>query len=118
MSGYYDIHTHIIPHFDDGSKSFEMTEEMLKKEYADGVRTIYATSHYRVGMFETGMDRYTENFEKVKEIARQIGQEGINILIGCEFHANMDMIEIREGFYQGKVLCALIAWLSADHRPY
>lgn len=46
MKGLYDIHTHIIPHVDDGADTIEITKKILQMEYNDGVRTIFATSHF------------------------------------------------------------------------
>ena len=47
-----DIHTHILPGIDDGSKSWEMTAEMCRIAVADGITHIVATPHsndrYRV----------------------------------------------------------------------
>ena len=57
MSGFYDLHTHILPHVDDGARDMEETRKILEKEYQDGVRTIFATSHYRRNMFEPSMER-------------------------------------------------------------
>ena len=41
-----DIHSHILPKFDDGSKSIEMTMEMLRMSKQQGVTTIVSTSHF------------------------------------------------------------------------
>ena len=41
-----DIHSHILPKFDDGSKSSEMTLQMLKSSAEQGVTTIVSTSHF------------------------------------------------------------------------
>lgn len=41
-----DIHSHILPKFDDGSKSSEMSLEMLRKSSEQGVTTIVSTSHF------------------------------------------------------------------------
>jgi protein-tyrosine phosphatase len=41
-----DIHSHILPKFDDGSKSSEMSLEMLRKSAEQGVTTIVSTSHF------------------------------------------------------------------------
>ena len=41
-----DIHSHILPHFDDGSKSVEMSLEMLRRSKQQGVDTIVSTSHF------------------------------------------------------------------------
>ena len=42
MKGLYDIHTHIIPHVDDGADTIEITKKILQMEYNDGVRTIFS----------------------------------------------------------------------------
>ena len=41
-----DIHSHILPKFDDGSRSTEMTMEMLRMSKQQGVTTIVSTSHF------------------------------------------------------------------------
>lgn len=46
MNGLIDIHTHILPKMDDGSKSTKMSLEMLQAEYAQGVDTVVLTPHF------------------------------------------------------------------------
>lgn len=41
-----DIHTHILPDVDDGSRNIKESIEMLKKENADGVKTVVLTPHF------------------------------------------------------------------------
>lgn len=43
-----DLHSHILPHMDDGSKSFEMSLQMLTAMADQGVTTVCSTSHYYV----------------------------------------------------------------------
>ena len=93
MSGFYDLHTHILPHVDDGARDMEETRKILEKEYQDGVRTIFATSHYRRNMFEPSMEKIREQYALVKAEAARLYPE-LRILLGCEFHANMDMVEV------------------------
>lgn len=109
MSGYYDIHCHILPEVDDGADSMEMARKMLQQEYEDGVRVIYATPHYKVGVFETSKQKILQQYELVKEYAGQIG-DGLEIQLGCEFHVNMDMIDIlsqRSDVLMGESPCVL-----------
>lgn len=40
-----DIHMHVIPKVDDGSESMEMSMEMLRSSYLQGVRRVFCTSH-------------------------------------------------------------------------
>lgn len=41
-----DIHSHFLPKMDDGSKSTEMSMEMLRSSRRQGVTTIVSTSHF------------------------------------------------------------------------
>ena len=41
-----DFHSHILPGIDDGSKSVEMSLQMIEALSAQGVDTICATSHF------------------------------------------------------------------------
>lgn len=92
MSGFYDIHTHILPHVDDGAADMKETMRLLKMEYNDGVRTIYATSHFRRNMFEPSMEKVHKQYELVAaEAAKEF--KDLRILLGCEFHVNSDMVE-------------------------
>lgn len=93
MVGLCDIHCHLLPEIDDGASSIVETTKLLKLEYADGVRTIIVTPHYRVGMFETSMDEVYKQYARVKEIAAMVG-DGMQVFLGCEFHANADMLNV------------------------
>lgn len=118
-NGYYDIHCHILPGVDDGAVNMDVARDMLRQEYEDGVRTIYATPHYRTGMFEPPKEKVLEQYELVKEEAARIGGSGrgIQILLGCEFHANMDMVSMLEsgtGSAMGDSRCILTEF-SEEH---
>lgn len=95
LEGMYDIHTHIIPHVDDGADTIQITKKLLQMEYNDGVRTIFATSHFRRRMFETPMKKIELEYEKVKQAAQEIAPD-LRVLLGCEFHANLEMVEMLE----------------------
>lgn len=88
------MHCHIVPHVDDGADNMEEAVRMLKLEYAEGVRHIIATPHFRFNMFETPLEKVLEQFEALKEEAENIGEDGIDMHLGCEFHVNMNMVEM------------------------
>ncbi|MCD7957546.1 MAG: capsular biosynthesis protein [Lachnospiraceae bacterium] len=92
MLGLYDIHCHLLPGVDDGAQSIEETRELLRLEYEDGVRTIIVTPHYRVEMFEPEMARIYQAFWDTCDEAEALAPD-LKIYMGCEFHANMDMVE-------------------------
>lgn len=87
-----DIHSHILPGIDDGSKSIKMTLEMLKKAEAEGIMNIVATPHFRRGCFDTP---YSEITEIVKKINSFIKSEGvtINVIPGQEVYFSEKIID-------------------------
>ena len=93
MTGYWDVHCHLLPGVDDGADSLAESMRMLRMEYADGVRHMIATPHYRAGMFETPLEKLEAQYEAVcREARREL--PGLMIYLGCEFYANMDMVEM------------------------
>lgn len=93
MKNLFDIHCHIIPQVDDGAKSMDMALQMLQREYDDGVRFIILTPHFRREMFETPSEKIEHQFALLKARAEEkIGMD-LQLYLGCEFHANMSMVE-------------------------
>lgn len=92
---YYDIHCHIVPGVDDGSGSLSESMRMLELEYADGVRGIIITPHYRRGMFETPDKEVVEQFERLRTEAYKVLPD-LRLYLGCEFHAFTDMMDMFE----------------------
>ena len=120
MEGIFDIHTHILPNIDDGPRSMDLTIEILKKEYEDGVRTIFATSHFRRGMFEPDLDRLYRRYQEVREKAQEVAGD-LEILLGCEFHANMEMVETlknRERPTMGGTRCVLTEFKNNSEKSF
>lgn len=120
MPGYYEVHCHILPGVDDGAASMKETVQMLEAYHDDGVRTIYATSHYRRGMFEPSMKEVQSQFERVRRKASEIGR-GITVHLGCEFHANMDMVEMLDDGRRptmGGGRCVLTEFSHSSELPF
>jgi protein-tyrosine phosphatase len=46
-----DLHSHILPGIDDGSKSLDMSLEMARIAVADGIRTMACTPHIYPGLY-------------------------------------------------------------------
>ena len=93
MKGIYDIHCHIVPGVDDGAKDLKTSVRMLQKEYDDGVRNIIATPHFRYDMFEPSLEQVKKQFLRVRKAAAEIGEDGIQMYLGCELHSSMDMTD-------------------------
>lgn len=92
-----DIHSHILPEIDDGSKSIEDTLEMLRNAEIEGTTDIVATPHYCIGYGE-------ETYENVKNMVRNLNEllkkEHINIKVhyGQEVYYSERLLEdLKEG---------------------
>jgi protein-tyrosine phosphatase len=94
-----DIHSHIIPTIDDGSKNVEMTLEMLRNAERDGTKEIVATPHY---LLEYGESTISEVKVFVKEINSIIKSEGINLKVyaGQEVYYTENIIQY---YMEGKI---------------
>ena len=79
-----DIHTHILPHLDDGAKDTATAVAMLKQLRQQGVDTVVFTPHYygRKSSPEQFIQRRNASFERLKE---QI-PEGLTVRLGAELH--------------------------------
>lgn len=87
-----DIHSHILPGIDDGSKDFHTTIEMLKNAVKCGTKEIVATPHYCIGYGETP---YNKVKEMVQELNVKVKTAGIDIDIfhGQEVYYSNNMIK-------------------------
>ena len=86
-SSMVDIHCHILPAVDDGSKSWEMTAEMCRVAIADGITHIVATPHCNPD-FLYDRDHLAEMMGDLYDVA--CGQ--LTFSLGCDFHFSSDNI--------------------------
>jgi protein-tyrosine phosphatase len=87
-----DIHSHIIPGIDDGSKNMGMTLEMLKNAEKEGTKEIVATPHYLLEYGEATIEKVKNH---VKEINAILENEKIDVKIysGQEVYFTEKIIE-------------------------
>ena len=85
MTGYWDIHNHILPGVDDGSGCMRETMEMLEEEYRQGVRHIVFTPHYRRDMFAIPREEIQVVYARVCEMAADRFPE-MEFYLGCEYY--------------------------------
>ena len=88
-----DIHTHILPGIDDGSKSFEHSILMAKEAQSAGFTDIITTSHYMTNVYEADTKTRIELIEKYREL---LENKNINIKIynGSEIYFSDDFPEL------------------------
>ena len=84
-----DIHSHILPYVDDGSKGKESSIKMLKDLCDIGVTDVFLTPHYR-GKYNLEKDQILEIFNQFKEDAKGVP---INLYIGREINIDNYSIE-------------------------
>ena len=86
---YIDMHSHILPGLDDGSKNMEMTLAMLRVAEQEGIGTIYTTPHCMPGKGHPTLAKVEERIRLVQEAA---AAEGIQIILkkGTEYYYGMD----------------------------
>ena len=78
-----DLHSHILPGIDDGSKSVEMSLEMLRKSAAQGVKTIFATPHFYATRHTP--QRFFEKRQSAWEQLQPMLEEGMpKVILGAE----------------------------------
>ena len=65
---FVDIHSHLIPGIDDGSKSVEESISLLKKMRSFGIKNFVVTPHIMKGVWEIQQIPYYQNYNLLKII--------------------------------------------------
>lgn len=91
-----DVHSHILPHFDDGAATTNIAMEMLRESKKQGVDKIISTSHCyprtNKSINEFIYDR-TEALLRLKYEMEQSREELPQIYSGCELNLSRDISE-------------------------
>ena len=85
-----DLHMHIVPGIDDGSRSIEETLQLLKLSAEQGVSDVFCTSHN--GYCEEDGIKYAEAYRELKSILEETDIP-IRIHKGCEVLCASDYID-------------------------
>jgi protein-tyrosine phosphatase len=85
-----DFHSHILPYIDDGSKSFDMSIDMLKLAVEEGTEHICATSHFIPGELELDKEVYFEKLSNLKHLC-SLKEVDIDILPAIELYMHPDL---------------------------
>lgn len=82
---YLDMHCHILPGVDDGSKNMEMSMDMLEYAYEEGIRAIILTPHYHGGYVETARSVIDDTFEELNNNCKKVHPD-LKLFIGNEIY--------------------------------
>lgn len=90
-----DIHTHILPGVDDGSRSWEETLQMCRMAYKKGISHMVATPHFIPGAYTQGIKRGPQLLEELRE---RLKKEGIplEVSLAAEIEPFPEMIQWME----------------------
>ena len=83
-----DIHSHILPEVDDGSKSWETSVAMCRMAAADGITHQVATPHAN--------DRYHYDRTYLQGLVAHLQQlvgNALTLSLGCDFHLSYDNLQ-------------------------
>ena len=90
-----DVHTHILPMIDDGSKTFDESIKIVEKAARSGIKVIVATPHI---LEPPSSDLYEKILRAARELEDEIVKRKINItlILGAEFFIFHDLPEYIE----------------------
>ena len=93
-----DFHNHILPNVDDGSKSLEMSLNMLREAERQGITDVINTVHFQHPKVE-GMDISFERIiQEIENLQKSAIENNINVKIhnGAEVFYLPNLVEISE----------------------
>lgn len=93
MEGFIDVHSHILPGIDDGSKTMDQTMNMLRMAYEDGIRTIIATPHAHEGRMQITISDLEESVKRVQENCIKRYPD-MKLYLGCEIYYSHESIRL------------------------
>lgn len=95
MQGFTDIHTHIIPGVDDGAESIEISLEMLKIAWEDGISQMILTPHNKPMRHNVSPESMKKRTEDLMREAASLGLD-FTFWLGNEFYYRSDLPEVLE----------------------
>ena len=111
-----DIHSHFLPKMDDGSKSTEMSMQMLQASRRQGVTTIVSTSHF-YGDSESPERFLNRRRHAAEKLLPLLGPDDPQIMFGAEvlyYHGISNSDSMRQLAIQGTDLILIempfVAW--------
>ncbi|WP_457617704.1 tyrosine-protein phosphatase [Lutibacter sp.] len=82
---FVDIHSHLLPGIDDGSKNMDETITLLKKMYSFGIQNFIITPHIMEGVWENSKDTILPKLTAVKKELAANNLSNISIRVAAEY---------------------------------
>ena len=87
-----DIHSHLLPGVDDGSRSVEMSMPVLEQFVADGVTCLVLTPHLAASKAASAP---TERNKAIFEERESVAPRGLELLLGWEIMLDEPNVDLR-----------------------
>lgn len=85
-----DLHTHILPDWDDGAKDWAEAGRMMETAWEDGIRVVVLTPHiFRMNNYGDDLNVLTDRMRRFGEMA---GKTEMEYLFGAEIYVHHEMI--------------------------
>ncbi|MFY7906391.1 MAG: tyrosine-protein phosphatase, partial [Burkholderiaceae bacterium] len=94
-----DIHSHILPGIDDGSKNLEMSLEMARMAVEDGTTVLACTPHIYPGLYMNTQEGIKAECAKLQK-ALDVFNIPLKLVVGADAHL---VPELLEGLRTGRV---------------
>ena len=88
-----DIHSHVVPQVDDGSKSLQDSLDMIKNVSKNGIKTIVATTHYMNGKYEVQRKDLEAKVHSLNQILK-MNNIDIKVLLGQEIMVDINIFDL------------------------
>ncbi len=82
---FVDIHSHLLPGIDDGSKNMENTIELISKMRSYGINNFITTPHVLGNVWPNSSSTILEKLDSVKKELSKQGMNDINIHAAAEY---------------------------------
>ena len=86
-----DIHSHILPNVDDGSRDIFMSIEMAKLYLQNGIKRVIATPHYIQGSMDNTVK---DNKKSLAMLNKELSREGLDleVVLGNEIYLSISTV--------------------------
>jgi len=84
-SGFVDIHSHLLPAVDDGSKSFEESLGLLKRMHSYGIKKIILTPHIMEGVWDNSALKLKNQYNELNDYLKKINFTAVTLHLAAEY---------------------------------
>lgn len=85
QENFVDIHSHLLPAIDDGSKSLEESAELIQQMQGYGIHHFIMTPHVTESVWENSSTDIIEKLEELKSYIKQLGMDTITLRVAAEY---------------------------------